>query len=139
MNKLVKYYSILFFAFLFSHCKKSSDAVPNVAVDLYVYATDPAFAPLNAVNGSQYFTGGSNGIVVFRKSQTEFMAYDRQCTYRVADKYQVTVDNSGLIAVDSKCSSKFLLTDGSPNSGPASVPLKRYQTSFDGSVLHIYN
>ena len=140
MNKVVKYYSILFFALLsFSECKKDKDEVPNVYTDLYIYTTDPAFSPLNAISGSQYFSGGSNGIVVFRKSQNEFMAYDRHCPYKTSEKNQVSVDASTLIVVDSKCNSKFLLTDGSPNSGPSSAPLKRYQTAFDGSVLHIYN
>lgn len=140
MNKVVKYYSIIFFILIsFSECKKDKEQVPNVYVDRLVYTTDPAFSPLNAISGWQYFDGGSNGIVVFRKSQNEFMAYDRHCTYKVSEKNQVRVDASGLMVVDIKCNSKFLLTDGSPNSGPASVPLKRYQTSFDGSVLHIYN
>jgi nitrite reductase/ring-hydroxylating ferredoxin subunit len=113
--------------------------VPDVYVDLYVSATDPAFSPLNATNGYQYFSGGSKGILVFRKSQSEFMAYDRHCTYNVSDGNIIEVDASGIIAIDKTCSSKFLLTDGSVNQGPASVPLKRYQTAFDGSLLHIYN
>ena len=140
MNKVVKYYSVLLLVlFPFAECKKDKDQVPNVYVDIYLYTTDPAFSPLNATSGSTTVSGGSNGIVIFRKSQTEFMAYDRHCPYKTSEKNQVSVDASGLIAVDSKCNSKFLLTDGSPNSGPASNPLKRYQTAFDGSVLHIYN
>ncbi|MBI3501437.1 MAG: hypothetical protein HY063_06545 [Bacteroidetes bacterium] len=141
MNKVVKYYSIVFMA-LVSFCgckKKDNDRVPNVYVDIYVYATDPNFSPLNAVNGYQYFSGGSKGIIAFRKSQNEIMAYDRHCTYQVSDGNAASVDASGLIAVDGVCGSKFLLTDGSVNAGPASVPLKRYQTTFDGSVLHIFN
>ena len=140
MNKVLKYYSIISFLLLvFGECKKEKETVPNVYVDKYLFATDPAFSPLNAVSGYAYVDGGSNGILVYRKSQNEFLAYDRHCTYKVAEKNQVVVDASGLIAVDSKCNSKFLITDGSPNSGPAVNPLKRYQTAFDGTVLHIFN
>jgi nitrite reductase/ring-hydroxylating ferredoxin subunit len=110
-----------------------------VYVDIYLYTTDPAFSPLNAVSGYTYVAGGSKGILIFRKSQTEFMAYDRHCPFNVTEGNQVTVDASGLIAVDAVCGSKFLITDGSPNSGPASNPLKYYQTNFDGTMLHIYN
>src|ERR1035437_8754716 len=84
---------------LFS-CKKSTDYVPNVYVDIYLYATDPVFSPLNAVSGYAYVSGGSKGIVGYRKSQTEFMAYDRCCTYKVSDGNVIAVDASGLIAKD---------------------------------------
>jgi len=142
MNKNFKYLFFLapfLFTFLFSQCKKDKDEIPNVYVDVYLYTTDPAFSPLNATAGYTYVAGGSKGIIIFRRSQTEFAAYDRHCTYKVPEGNSITVDASGLIAVDSKCASKFLITDGSVNQGPAINPLKRYQTSFDGAVLHIFN
>ncbi len=146
MNRVVKYCSLLFFFFIlgaaeggFSGCKKNKDDVPVVSVDILLYTTDPAFSPLNAISGYIYVAGGSKGIIVFRKSSTEFMAWDRHCTYKVSEGNQVTVDASGLIAVDAVCGSKFLITDGSPNAGPASTSLKYYLTTFDGTVLHIYN
>ena len=123
-------------------CKKSTDYVPNVAVNIYLYSTEPAFTQLNVTGGYTYLSGGSKCIVVFCKSQSptyEFMAYDRHCTYKVADGNTVSVDASGLIATDAACGSQFLLTDGSVNKGPASNLLKRYQVTFDGAVLHIFN
>jgi nitrite reductase/ring-hydroxylating ferredoxin subunit len=142
MNKVFKYplcYILAFLFISFFSCKKDNNAVPVVYTDVYLYTTDPAFAPLNATSGYAYVAGGSKGIIVFRKSQTEFMAYDRHCPYKVADGNMVTVDGSGLLAIDAACGSKFLLTDGSPNQGPAVNSLKLYQTSFDGTVLHIFN
>ena len=135
MNKVVKYCSILFlFTVAFSECKKDKNEIPDVYVDVYLYATDPAFSPLNATSGFAYVAGGSKGILVFRKSQTEFMVYDRHCPYNVAEGNQVTVDGSGLLVVDAVCASKFLISDGSPNQGPANNLLKRYQSTFDGTV-----
>ncbi len=142
MNKVLKINSsviILLAALAVFSCKKSTDYVPNVYVDIYLYTSDPAFSPLNAVGGYAYLSGGSKGIVVYRKSQTEFMAYDRCCTYNVANRNIIAVDASGLIAADAVCGSKFLITDGSVNHGPAANLLKIYQTSFDGTVLHIFN
>lgn len=145
MNRkfLMKIFSqYFFFAFLFlvffSGCKKDKNEIPDVPVDLYIYTTDPAFSPLNAIQGSQYFTGGSKGILVYRASQNEFVSYDRHCTYQVSEGNTVSVDASVLVT-DPVCGSKFHITDGSVNQGPAVTPLKRYQTSFDGTVLHIYN
>lgn len=144
MNSLFKKHTLpaillLTTTLFFSGCRKEKDQVPNVYVDLYLYTSDPAFSPLNATSGYTYLSGGSRGIIVFRKSTNEFMAYDRHCTFNVSENNQVAVNASGLIAEDAVCGSKFLITDGTPNSGPASVPLKYYQTSFDGTVLHIYN
>ncbi|MEK6615635.1 MAG: hypothetical protein AABZ32_05930 [Bacteroidota bacterium] len=142
MNKVFTYkiHSIVFLLLIsFLGCKKDKNEIPDVYVDIYLSTTDPAFSPLNAISGYTYISGGSKGILIFRKSQNEFMAYDRHCTYNVKEENQIAVDVSGLLAVDSKCNSKFLVMDGSPNSGPAANPLKYYQTTFDGTVLHIFN
>ncbi|MFH1005342.1 MAG: hypothetical protein V1781_07625 [Bacteroidota bacterium] len=142
MNRYFRYNNIslaLLLLFIFIGCKKDRDEVPNVYVDIYLYSTDPDFLQLNAIGGWIYISGGSKGIIVFRKSQTEFMAYDRHCTYKTSDANQVAIDASNLIATDAVCGSKFLITDGSANQGPATIPLKYYQVIFDGTVLHIFN
>jgi len=121
-------------------CDKDDNKVPNVPVNMVISTTDPEFNDLNAVGGWIYLTGGSRGIVVYRFSIDEFMAYDRHCTYNPSDACGlVEVDQSGVIAEDACCGSKFILTDGTVAEGPAEVPLKYYQTSFDGNLLHIYN
>lgn len=141
MNRFINilFTSAIFVPILFASCKKDKSEIPDVFVDVYLYTTDPAFSPLNATSGYAYLNGGSRGILVFRKSQNEFMAYDRHCPYNVPDGNVVTMDLSGLLAEDPVCTSKFLITDGSPNSGPAVNLLKRYQTTYDGTVLHIFN
>ena len=121
-------------------CKKDDDTVPSVQVNIYIYTTDSEFADLNAVGGWIYLTGGVRGIVVYRLSQDEFMAYDRNCTYQPTESTAIIeVEPSGITAIDSSCGSKFLLTDGSVLEGPAPDILKRYQTNFDGNLLRIYN
>jgi nitrite reductase/ring-hydroxylating ferredoxin subunit len=91
------------------------------------------------VSGYIYWRGGSKGLIIFRKTIDEFIAYDRHCTFEVDKNNQTSVDASGIIASDAACGSKFFLTDGSVNSGSASRPLKQYQVTFDGTVLHIFN
>jgi len=121
-------------------CKKDEEAVPNVQVNLVISTTDVAFNDLNAVGGWIYLIGGSRGIVIYRFSMDEFMAYDRHCTYEPKETCGiVAVDQSGVIAEDNCCGSQFILTDGSVAGGPATIPLKRYQTSFDGNLLHVFN
>lgn len=87
-----------------------------------------------------YVTGGYKGIIVYRPQSDEFMAYERACPHDpLTEGARVEVETSGLIAVDSVCGSQFILTDGSPIKGPASIPLKQYRTSWDGYGLTIYN
>lgn len=132
------FFSVLF---LVGSCKKNeTNGVPVAAVDIYIYANNPSFINLNAVGGWVYITGGVRGILVYRKSTSEFMAYDRNCTYQSTDACAtVVVDATNIIATDTCCHSKFSIYDGSVLQAPAVLPLKAYNTTFDGNVLHIYN
>ena len=140
----MKYFSFIVLIFIFSFalsCKKQSDnGVPITAVDIYLYSNNPSFINLTAVGGYVYITGGVRGILLYRKSNSEIMAYDRNCTYQSTQPCAtVVVDQTHILAVDTCCHSKFSIYDGSVTQGPASLPLKAYQTTFDGNVLHIYN
>lgn len=140
-NDLIKIFLTLFFAlFLFTECNDYKDVVPNVYVNFYVTLADPEFAPLHTPGNSVMVTGGVNGIIIYRIDSEEFAAYDRTCTYQVEENCRIVPDETGLFAVDTVCChSEFLLLDGSVTKGPAEYPLKRYQTSFDGYALHVYN
>ncbi len=141
MKTLVKIlFPVIVLVYAFS-CKKQQDnSVPLTNVDIYLYTSNPSFINLNAVGGYTYITGGVRGIILYRKSTSELMAYDRNCTYQPSQPCAtVVVDNSHILATDTCCHSKFSLYDGSVTNGPASVPLKAYNTTFDGTTLHIYN
>lgn len=135
--------AILLFAELFTGqgCKKESETIPNVYVDFYIYLNQPSYAALNSVGNFVYVTGGVKGIIVYRKSLDEFVAYDRSCPYDPdAGNAIINVDSTNVFSSDSNCGSKFNLLDGSVLNGPATRPLKSYRTSFDGlNTLHIFN
>ena len=140
-SKVVFFSLAIFISGYIISCKKDAgDVVPDVYVNIYIYTTDPEFVSINAVGGWVYITGGSRGIVVYRNSVEEFMAYDRHCTYEPSNSCaRIEVEQSNITAVDSCCGSKFVLTDGSVASGPASLPLKQYQAKLEGTTLHIFN
>ncbi|MCC6252014.1 MAG: hypothetical protein IT238_06085 [Bacteroidia bacterium] len=129
---------IVFFAIA---CKKRKNTViPYVPVNIYIYPSDPTFNKLNTVGGWTYLSGGSRGIIVYRRSNEEFVAYDRHCTYDTENSCgQVQVTSSQITAVDSCCNSEFVLTDGSVIKSPATVPLQTYQVNYNGNELHIFN
>ena len=140
--------SILLFSFvlvvLLSGCKKDKDnQVPLTTVDINVNVNLPEYNALAVTGGWVYLTGGVEGLIVYRNSPDEFTAMDRLCTYHTEDLCRVYVDDSQVIARDTLssgfCGSAFLILDGSVTQGPASLGLKVYHTTFNGTTLHIFN
>jgi nitrite reductase/ring-hydroxylating ferredoxin subunit len=125
-------------------CKKSSEdqgpAIPYASVNFSLNPNSTQFLELNHVGGWVPVTGGYRGIILYRLSESEFMAYERACPYDpTADSAQIRVDNSGLLCYCPKCKSKYLILDGSPNSGPSHWSLKQYHTMYDGTFLYVTN
>ena len=132
---------LLFPLFFINGCKDKSNVIPYAYVDFNVYLSDPQFFNLNAVGNAVTVTGGVRGIIIYRKSNDEFKAYDRDCTYKPSDPCEtVNIDSTKLFAKCPCCGSRFTLQDGTVNTGPANLPLKEYQAIFDGNqVIHITN
>lgn len=127
---------------LFAACDKEEKGnVPEVDVDIYIDVNKPSYSDLQTTGGWVYITGGSKGIIVYRRSSQKFKAYDRHCTYRPSKNCgRAKVDSSDIKIHCRSCSgSEYSIMDGSVLKGPASQPLKPYGTSFDGNTLHIYN
>lgn len=125
---------------LLSCNKNDNGRIPLVNVNIRIYTTDPDFQKVSTTGGWEYITGGSRGIVIYRKSSYEFVAFERHCPYKPDDACgQVEVDASDVVLEDKCCGSKFIITDGSIINGPSEIPLKQYQTTFDGQVLRVFN
>ncbi len=122
-------------------CRKSEPGgVPYVAVDINININNPAYNALAVPSGWLYLSGGSQGLIVYRNSTNEFTALDRHCPYQTGNLCRVYVDSSEVIARDSLCChSAFLITGGEVIQGPAALSLQRYNTSFNGTTLRIYN
>lgn len=130
---------ILFVLFSIS-CGKNRSTIPNVLVDITVNVNNPSYMNLTVVGGYMYFSGGSRGIIAFRKSTDEFNAFDRHCPYQAEETCGIlSIQSDNVTMKCACCASVYSLYDGALISGPASQPLKRYTTTFDGSTLRIYN
>jgi nitrite reductase/ring-hydroxylating ferredoxin subunit len=118
--------------------EKQQGLIPTVYVNFELYPNSINPIPVSTwiyVNDQGY-----RGIIVYRYDQNTFLAYERTCPYDPEKECAVVeADESSITAVDSCCMSRFLLTDGSPFAGPATLPLKQYQTVYDGMVLRVYN
>jgi len=125
-------------------CDKDNNSVnrvPFVEVNFALNLDDPELIKLRTIGNWEYITGGSKGILVYRVSNTEFVAFDRNCTFDVtAICSQLDVDATGFKLNDYDCcGSEFSISTGSVLKGPANVPLRQYVTNFDGRILTITN
>lgn len=122
-------------------CKKDErGGVPLTPLDISINVNNPSYIDLAVPGGWLYLTGGSQGLIVYRASTDEFVAMDRHCPYQPADQCRVFVDGSEIQARDTACChSSFLITDGSVVEGPSALNLQRYNTTFNGTTLRIFN
>ena len=89
----------------------------------------------------------SRGLIVYRLSNDQFMAYDRTPPYKPdscclgnnTNCTKLLVGNAYPFAVDTCTDSKYLLIDGSPTEGPSNQFLFSYITEYDGYTLYIHN
>ncbi len=127
-------------------CKKktsqsaSNNPVPSIPVNVKIYPNDPLYYKLQTIGGWTYVNGGINGLVVYRKSNEEFIAIERTSSYypnNAAAKVVVLGDNFTLR--DTVSNSRWQIIDGTITNGPAEWPLRLYGTSYDGNLLNIVN
>lgn len=142
MNRSTVFLSLLIGTLLFSGCKKDDnrvDGIPDVFVDLQININNPAYDDLIIPTGWVYQSGGSKGLILYRRSTTEIVAMDRHCPYQPEDGCAIAVNESGIIAEDDCCGSQFSIHDGSIIQGPAAHSLHMYNTTFDGTMLRVFN
>ena len=132
--------AIIFFSVLGCEGYKHPN-LPNVWVNFWVYPNDVTYPDLNYYGGHMYFTGGVNGVVVYRLSEWDFTAFDRACPYDWDDEDEprVGVENDGITLKCEKCGSLFNILDGGVITGPAKFPLKPYHTKYDGMRLRVHS
>jgi len=131
-----------FILFLITGCKKEEQAIdiPYVYVNFSLNPNSTEYINLNVVNGWETVTGGYQGILIFRSSINEFVAFERACPYDpLTPGAQIRVEASGITCFCPICKSRFIMTDGTPFEGPSHFPLKQYTTTYDGYLLYIYN
>jgi len=130
------------FIFVSASCTKEEQQteIPYVYVNFSLNPNGTQYIHLNSVNGWETVYGGYNGILIFRKSMDEFVAFERACPNDpLTTGAQVKVEASGITCSCPICGSKFIMTDGTPYEGPSHFPLKQYQTMYDGNLLYISN
>src|SRR3954466_4394507 len=99
-------------------CKKkaqpvNNNPVPSVPVQITIYPNDPLYYKVQSIGGWQYIDGGINGIVLYRKSQEEFVAIERTSSQLPNDaKAKVWVQADNFTLRDTISGSTWRIIDG---------------------------
>lgn len=129
--------------FVFVGCRKNKNhPVPSVATDITIDINLPSYNALVGVGGWTYVTGGSRGIIVYRRSDADFIAFDRHSpadpSGTCPEPLYPSQDNF-LQLIDSCNDAIFSLYDGSPIKN-SEFGLRQFQTAWNGSnLLRIFN
>jgi nitrite reductase/ring-hydroxylating ferredoxin subunit len=139
--------ALVFTALLSTKCQKEDDPLPFAVVNIRIEPNSTLYINLNTVGGHEYITANSpsRGIIVYRISVNDFVAFERTCPHdpdaccTETSCSRLVVEDDGIIITDPCCESTYLILDGSNVAGVSVKPLKQYNTSYDGKILHIYN
>jgi hypothetical protein len=140
--------------FLFhSGCQKGDENPPLGYINISIEPNSTIYQELNVIGGWRYLDESdgvfapSRGLIVYRSTIDQFMAYDRMPPY-MADSCcdsnnknctKLLVGDEYPFVVDTCTGSRYLIIDGSPSSGPSTKFLYTYITEYDGYTLYIHN
>lgn len=123
-------------------CNSASDdaqpQIPLAAVSEVLFLTDQQNSNLRFDNGAVYHKGGVRGLIIVRQSASSYLAFDRNCPYQPLDTCARLKIDPFLRLYDPCCQSQFSF-QGQPQAGPATRPLRQYNTALSGNTLTITN
>lgn len=132
---------LVFFLLLIS-CSNDDDNSQNLidnlgVVNITIDLSDPDNQILLQNKGYKYFEGGRRGVLVINRNLSNFIAFERNCTFQPNNVCAtVSMHPSLEFLLDSCCSSQFDL-NGQVLQAPATDPLIQYSTFQVGNELRI--
>lgn len=133
-------FCILALVFLLAGCGKENLVIPDVPVNFNSPLSDPRLSRLNSPGGAVTINGyGVAGLVIYRRADNAYVAYDRCSTVNPPQKCAVILDDPTITVTDPCTGAKFSLYDGSPVKAPAKLSLKQYTVAIAGNNLQVTN
>ena len=141
MRKPVLFFLILI---LMATCKDTINPispVPDVQVREELNLNSIAAQPLKIRDGNFiYIQGGIKGIIVYRKTQDIYLAFERQSPYKMDDPCGILTVPSSQFFMEDTCHKCSFSWDGKPISGPCRDVLKPYSVNYiNATTLLITN
>lgn len=141
LTKIILAFTFLGLFSLFSSCAKEEPSIiPDVYVNLYINLS--FYNHLSVAGNAQKFPNegyDKNGVIVYRLSFEEFLAFDATCPQHIENSTSINLDNNGTegTATCPHCNTTYtFLYYGQASSG---YPLKRYKVTQSGNILYVTN
>lgn len=129
----------LFTVLIAQSCSKDNSFIADVPVDIRIPVNSPQLSSLTSGGGAITISGGVAGIILYKKSSGQIVAYDRCSSFNPENKCAVNLGNPTITATDPCSGSIFLLEDGSSIKAPATRPLKQYLVTVTSSQITVIN
>lgn len=141
---------ILVLVLISTGCRKEeiNPNIPQVYINITLDPNSTMYQDLNTAGGWMYLTANapSRGIIVYRLTNDEFLAYDRippndpnRCCENANVCTRLVVGNNYPFAKDECLGTLYSLLDGSIFSGEGNWGMIRYHTTYNGVYLRIFN
>ncbi|MFP4556724.1 MAG: hypothetical protein ACLFNU_07625 [Bacteroidales bacterium] len=143
--KLSKAILLLIFGlsfFVFSCTEEEPTIVPDVYVNFSINLDLPQYNSLKSIQNSIIERNrgyDDNGVIVYRYSHEDFLAFDATCPQHITKSVAVVLDEEGTsgTATCPHCETTYSFFNfGQADSGH---PLKRYQATFQGMFVQVSN
>lgn len=135
-----KFLGLIMVIILSASCAKEENFLPNIPVNFNSPLTDPRLNRLSSAGGAVSLSGyGIAGLIIYRRADNAYVAYDRCSTVNPDQKNAITLDDPNLTATDPVSGAKYSLYDGSPVKAPAKTSLKQYSVTIAGNTLQVTN
>ena len=130
----------LFIGLFLSCCNTKDDYIRDVYVNFQIDLSLPEYSDLYVLGNSIFVEGGNAGIIIYHFATNEYKVYDRNCSYEPLLACSFIDSVNSAIAYCGCCTSAFLLNqDGTAANSPALSPLKQYNYTLVGQILHVFN
>ncbi len=122
--------------------------IPDVYINITIDPNSTVYQEINTSGGWMYLTSNppSRGIIVYRLTQDEFLAYDRippnepnRCCESATNCTRLIVGDNYPFAKDECLGTTYSLLNGSIFEGEGTWPMVRYNTTYNGQYLRIFN
>lgn len=126
-------------------CGTREDTVscfPSSPIDVTLNLNLAAYNNLNYVGGWIYVDeqqSGTRGLIVVRRSDTQFMVYDRNAPHLCPDVNTTLEVKDNISIINPKDNAQWILLTGQPTSG-TNLPPRTYPYNYNPStrILNIY-
>lgn len=129
--RLSRIFCLVFFFYSCTDQPSLISPIPDVIVNEQLNLNSAEAIPLKLRDGTAIaIKGGIKGIIVYRRSQDNYVAFERKSPYKMEDSCGIVKIHSSLLYMLDSCHNCTFNWDGRPTGGPCRDVMKTYSVQF---------